>query len=82
MAKLHKRPGDDAHQVVSHHSPRRSGNRSIISENKFNSFADVHATMKRNEGKIFVVTIPKTAKPMKIQAFHDLKQSGYAVEAR
>jgi hypothetical protein len=64
MAKLHKRPGDDAHQVVSHHSPRRSGNRSIIS------------------GKIFVVTIPKTAKPMKIQAFHDLKQSGYAVEAR
>jgi len=38
--------------------------------------------MKRNEGKIFVVTIPKTAKPMKIQAFHDLKQSGYAVEAR
>ena len=63
-----------------HHNDR--GNRSIISENKFNNFADVHATMKRNEGKIFVVAIPKTAKPMKIQAFHNLKQSGYAVEAR
>jgi hypothetical protein len=58
------------------------GKRSIISESKFNHFADVHATMKRNKGKIFVVTIPKTAKPMEIQAFHNLKQLGYAVEAR
>ena len=63
-----------------HHEER--GNRSIISENKFNHFEDVHATMKRNKGKIFVVTIPKTAKPMEIQAFHNLKQLGYAVEAR
>ncbi len=61
-----------------HHEDR---SRSIISENKFNHFADVHATMKRNKGKIFVVIIPKTAKPMEIQAFHNLKQLGYAVEA-
>jgi hypothetical protein len=54
-----------------HHEDR--GNRSIISENKFNNFAMV---------KIFMVTIPKTAKPMEIQAFHNLKQLGYAVEAR
>jgi len=57
-----------------HHEDR--GNRSIISENKFNHFADVHATMKRNKGKIFVVTIPKTAKPMEIQAFHNFKKFG------
>ena len=50
-------------------------------ENKFNHFADV--TMKINKGeKIFVATIPKTAKPMEIEAFHNLKQLGYAVEAR
>jgi hypothetical protein len=58
------------------------GKRSIVSENKFNHFADVHATMKRNKGKIFVVRIPKTAKPMEIQAFHNLKNLGYVVEAR
>ena len=63
-----------------HHEER--GKRSIISENKFNHFADVHATMKRNKGKIFVVTIPKTAKPMEIQALHNLKQLGYDLEAR
>jgi hypothetical protein len=28
------------------------------------------------------VTIPNKAKPMEIQAFHNLKQLGYAVEAR
>jgi hypothetical protein len=66
--------------VAIHHEDE--GKRSIISENKFNHFADVHATMKRNKGKIFVVTIPKMAKPMEIQAFHNLKQLGYAVEAR
>ena len=58
------------------------GKRSIVSENQFNHFADVHATMKRNKGKIFVVRIPKMAKPMEIQAFHNLKQLGYVVEAR
>ena len=58
------------------------GKRSIISENKFSSFADVHATMKRNKGKAFVVRIPKAAKPMEIRAFHNLKNLGYVVEAR
>jgi hypothetical protein len=29
-----------------------------------------------------VVAIPKTAKPMEIQALHNLKQLGYVVEAR
>jgi hypothetical protein len=58
------------------------GKRSTISEDKFNNFSDVHATMKRNKGKIFVVRIPKTAKPMEIQAFHNLKHLGYVVEAR
>jgi hypothetical protein len=58
------------------------GNRSVISENKFNHFAELHATMKKNKGKAFVVVIPKTAKPMEIQAFHNLKQLGYIVEAR
>jgi len=84
MTKLHKRPGEimmrTKWSLTIHHEDR--GKRSIISENKFNHFADVHATMKRNKGKIFVVTIPKTAKPMEIQAFHNLKQLGYAVEAR
>lgn len=63
-----------------HHDDQ--GNRSVISENTFNHFAAVHATMKKNKGKAFVVAIPKTAKPMEIQAFHNLKRLGYAVEAR
>jgi hypothetical protein len=58
------------------------GKRSVISENTFNHFADVHATMKKNTGKTFVVIIPKIAKPLEIQAFHNLKKLGYAVEAR
>jgi hypothetical protein len=41
-----------------HHEDR--GISSIISENKFNHFADV--TMKINKGTIFVATIPKTAR--------------------
>jgi hypothetical protein len=61
-----------------HHEDR--GISLIISENKFNHFADV--TMKINKGKIFVATIPKTARPFEIKAFHNLKQLGYAVEAR
>jgi hypothetical protein len=84
MAKLHKRLGEimmrTKWSLTIHQED--GGNRSIISENKFNHFADVHATMKRNKGKIFVVTIPKTAKPMEIQALHNLKQLGYALEAR
>jgi hypothetical protein len=63
-----------------HHEDRDK--RSIISEGKFTNFADLHATMKRNKGKIFVVRIPKTAKPMEIQAFYNLRQLGYAVEAQ
>jgi hypothetical protein len=63
-----------------HHEDQ--GKRSIISENKFSSFADVHATMKRHKGKVFVVRIPKTAKPMEIRAFHNLKNLGYLVEAQ
>jgi hypothetical protein len=81
--KLDKRPGENTMRtkwsLAIHHDDE--GN-SIISEIKFSHFADVHATMKRNKGKIFVVTIPKMAKPMEIQAFHNLKQLGYAVEAR
>jgi hypothetical protein len=36
----------------------------------------VHATMKKNKGKAFVVIIPKTTKPMEIQAFYNLTQLG------
>jgi hypothetical protein len=63
-----------------HHDDQ--GKRSIIFENTFNHFAEVHATMKRNKGKAFVVIIPKSAKPMEIQAFHNLKKLGYIVDAR
>jgi hypothetical protein len=84
MAEPHNRIGEimmrTKWSLTIHHEDR--GKRSIISENKFNNFADVHATMKRNKGKVFVVRIPKTAKPMEIQAFHNLKQLGYTVEAR
>jgi hypothetical protein len=84
MAEPHNRIGEimmsTKWSLTIHHEDRDK--RSIISENKFNNFADVHATMKRNKGKVFVVKIPKTAKPMEIQAFHNLKQLGYTVEAR
>jgi hypothetical protein len=84
IAKLSKRLGDTMMRtkwsLTIHHEDR--GERSIIAENKFNNFADVHATMKRNKGKIFVVKIPKTAKPMEVRAFHNLKQLGYLVEAQ
>jgi hypothetical protein len=63
-----------------HHEDRGEG--SLISEDHFVHFADVHATMKRNKGKAFVVRIPKTAKPMEIQAFHNLKKLGYVIDAR
>jgi hypothetical protein len=43
------------------------GNRSVISENTFTHFAEVHATMKKNKRKAFVVIIPKTAKPMEFR---------------
>jgi hypothetical protein len=84
MVKLHKRLGEimtrTKWSLTIHHDDQ--GKRSIISENTFNHFAELHATMKRHKGKTFVVIIPKTAKPMEIQAFHNLKQLGYVVEAR
>ena len=63
-----------------HHGDR--GEDSLISEIHFVHFADVHAAMKKNKGKSFVVRIPKTAKPMEIQAIHNLRNLGYLVEAR
>jgi hypothetical protein len=63
-----------------HHEDQ--GKRSVVSKDRFNNFADLHATMKRNKGKIFLVIIPKTAKPLEIRAFHNLRQLGYVVEAR
>jgi hypothetical protein len=38
--------------------------------------------MKKHKGKVFVVRIPKTAKPMEVQAFHNLKNLGYVVQAQ
>ena len=63
-----------------HHEDQRED--SLISEDHFVHFADVHATMKRNKGKAFVVRIPKTAKPMEVEAFHNLRSLGYTVEDR
>jgi hypothetical protein len=63
-----------------HHEDLRAD--SLISEDHFVHFADLHATMKRNKGKAFVVKIPKTAKPMEVRAFHNLKKLGYIVDAR
>jgi len=42
------------------------GEGSLTTENHFVRFADVHATMKKNKGKTFVVRIPKTAKRMEV----------------
>jgi hypothetical protein len=55
---------------------------SLITEDHFVHFADVHQKMKRNKDKIFVVRIPKTAKPMEVQAFNNLRRLGYRVETR
>jgi nitrate reductase NapAB chaperone NapD len=63
-----------------HHEDRTED--SLISENHFVHFVDVHATMKKNKGKMFVVRIPTTAKRMEIQAIHNLKNLGYVVETR
>jgi hypothetical protein len=43
---------------------------------------DVLQRMTRNKDKIFVVRIPKTAKPMEVQAFNNLRRLGYRVETR
>ena len=52
----------------------------MISEDRFIHFADVHEKMKKNKDKVFVVKIPKTAKPMEVQAFNNLRRLGYRVE--
>ena len=78
MVKLHKRLGEIMKRTkwsLTIHDDDQ-GKRSVISESTFNHFAEVHATMKINKGKAFVMIIPKTAKPMEIQAFHNLRQSG------
>ena len=54
----------------------------LITEHHFVHFADVHQKMKRNKDKIFVVRIPKTAKPMEVQAINNLRRLGYRVETR
>jgi hypothetical protein len=56
------------------------GGDSLISEDHFVHFADVHQRMKRNKDKIFIVGIPATAKPMEVQAFNNLRRLGYRVE--
>jgi hypothetical protein len=55
---------------------------SLLTEDHFVHFADVHQRMKRNKDKVFVVRIPKTAKPMEVQAFNNLRRLGYRVEIR
>jgi hypothetical protein len=70
----------DRWSLAIHHEDRREG--SLISEKDFIHFADVHATMKKNKGRRFVVQIPKTANTMEIQAIHTLRNLGYLVEAQ
>jgi hypothetical protein len=69
----------DRWSLAIHHEDRREG--SLMSERHFIRFADVHATMKKNKGRSFVVRIPKTANTMEIQAIHNLRNLGYLVEA-
>jgi hypothetical protein len=61
------------------HSEER-GEDSLISEDHFVHFADVHQRMKRNKDKIVVVRIPATAKPMEVRAFNNLRRLGYRIE--
>jgi hypothetical protein len=64
--------------IAIHHETKSDD--SLISEDHFIHFADVHDRMKKNKDKIFVVKIPKTAKPMEVQAFSNLRKLGYRVE--
>jgi hypothetical protein len=73
-----------AHQVVSHHSPRRSG-RPFNHLGKQVLHFRGHArddNEDKNKEKRVLVTVPKTAEPVEVQALHNLKQPGSAVEAR
>jgi hypothetical protein len=65
-------------RVAVHHEQR--SDETLITEHQFIYFADVHATMKKSKDKLFVVEIPATAKPMEVQAFHNLRRLGYRVE--
>ena len=64
--------------IAIHHGDRSED--SLISEDHFVHFADVHERMKKNKDKVFVVRIPKTAKPLEVQAFNNLRRLGYRVE--
>jgi len=64
--------------IAIHHE--KNGEDSLISEDHFVHFADVHQRMKKNKDKIFIVRIPATAKPMEVQAFNNLRRLGYRVE--
>jgi hypothetical protein len=64
--------------IAIHHEDRNED--SLISEDHFIHFAEVHARMKKNKDKLFVIKIPKTAKPMEVQAFNNLRRLGYRVE--
>jgi hypothetical protein len=66
--------------IAIHHEKQKED--SLITEDHFVHFADVHQRMKKDKDKIFVVRIPKTAKPMEIQAFNNLRRLGYRVETR
>jgi hypothetical protein len=70
MATFHKLLGEnyDAHQVFSHHSSRESGPFGDLGRH-IHLFRRTARDHEENKGK--VVTIPKTAKPMEIQAFHN-----------
>jgi hypothetical protein len=60
--------------IATHHEGRNGD--SLISEDRFIHFADVHEKMKKNKDKVFVVKIPKTAKPMEVQAFQQSSTVG------
>jgi hypothetical protein len=52
--------------IAIHHENQNED--SLITEEHFVHFADVHQRMTRNKDKIFAVRIPKTAKSMEVQA--------------
>ncbi len=66
--------------IAIHHENQNED--SLITEDHFVHFVDVLQRMKRSMDKIFVVRIPKTAKPMEVQAFNNLRRLGYRVETR
>jgi hypothetical protein len=77
-AILGKIPMRKRWSIAIHHETKSDD--SLISEDHFIHFADVHERMKKNKDKVFIVKIPKTAKPMEVQAFNNLRNLGYRVE--